>query len=145
MDVVDSEARPFHFAPPSPPLERCGQYPFIKCIKKATDSGVHLKNMMDSVSHCSVRRTTVNVSDYLFCFPACVYEKGAKLPRKRAIWEKQQSQYAEVVLRARIGRQAVVAACNMAGLFSACFLVAVTQHAGSSHVIIGGKMETHGN
>ncbi|XP_072224795.1 ras-related protein Rab-37-like isoform X2 [Leuresthes tenuis] len=27
----------------------------------------------------------------------------------------------------------------MAGLFSACFLVAVTQHAGSSHVIIGGE------
>lgn len=55
------------------------------------------------------------------------------------------SQYAEVVLCAWIGRQAVVAACNMAGLFSACFLVAVTQHAGSSHVIIEGKMETHGN
>lgn len=32
-----------------------------------------------------------------------------------------------------------MAACNMAGLFSACFLVAVTQHAGSSHVIIEGK------
>lgn len=28
---------------------------------------------------------------------------------------------------------------NMADLFSACFLVAVTQHAGSSHVIIGGE------
>lgn len=28
---------------------------------------------------------------------------------------------------------------NMAGLFSECFLVAVAQHAGSSHVIIGGK------
>lgn len=28
---------------------------------------------------------------------------------------------------------------NMAGLFSECFLVAVAQHAGSSHVIIGGE------
>lgn len=42
------------------------------------------------------------------------------------------------------GRQARPAA-NMAALFSACFLVAVTQHAGSSYVIIGGEMETHGN
>lgn len=41
--------------------------------------------------------------------------------------------------------QAAVAAPNMAALFSAGFLVAVTQHAGSSHVIIGGEMETHGN
>lgn len=40
--------------------------------------------------------------------------------------------------------KAVVAACNMAGLFSAFFLVAVTKHAGSSHVIIEGG-EKHGN
>lgn len=42
---------------------------------------------------------------------------------------------------AQADRQCVVVACNMAGLFSACFLVAVTQHAGSSHVIIlwGGE------
>lgn len=33
--------------------------------------------------------------------------------------------------------EAVVAAANMAALFSACFLVAVTQHTSSSHVIIG--------
>lgn len=43
-----------------------------------------------------------------------------------------------------LGR-AAVAAPNMAALFSPCFLVAVAQHAGSSHVIIGGEMETHGN
>lgn len=44
------------------------------------------------------------------------------------------------------GRRVVVPACNKAGLFSAYFLVAVTQHAGSSHVIITrGGMETHGN
>lgn len=44
-------------------------------------------------------------------------------------------------MHAQADRQCVVAACNMAGLFSACFLVAVTQHAGSSHVIIlwGGE------
>lgn len=53
------------------------------------------------------------------------------------------SQYAEVVLW--MGRQAVVAACNMARLFWACFLVAVTQHAGSRVIIERGKMETHGN
>lgn len=44
-------------------------------------------------------------------------------------------------------RQVVVPARNNGGLFSAYFLVAVTQHEGSSHVIIGGgkKMETHSN
>lgn len=58
--------------------------------------------------------------------------------RNRGIREEHVSQYAEVVLHAWIGK-AVVAACNMASLFSARFLVAVTQHAGSSHVIIVGK------
>lgn len=36
------------------------------------------------------------------------------------------------------GRQVVVPARNKTALFSAYFLVAVTQHAGSSRVIIGG-------
>lgn len=143
MDVVSSEAWPFHFTLNTSLSKRCGQYPFIKCIKKAADTGLRLKNMMDSVSPYSSRRMAVNVSSYLL-FSRLVFMKRGQSCLERGSSERN-SQYAEVVLCAWIGRQAVVAACNMAGLFSACFLVAVTQHAGSSHVIIGGKMETHGN
>lgn len=79
------------------------------------------------------------ITSHRFCFLANFNEMGQKPLINTVSWAKQLSQYAEVVLCAWISKQAVVAACNMAGLFSACFLVAVTQHAGSSHVIIGGK------
>lgn len=41
--------------------------------------------------------------------------------------------------------QAAVAPPYTAALFSAFSLAAATQHAGPSHIIIGGETETHGN
>lgn len=49
-----------------PPLKYL--QPFIKCFRKRTDTGLHMKNMMYSVSHYPFIRMAVNVSKSPFVF-----------------------------------------------------------------------------